>query len=484
MSTVQNKKRTLKWLAITLLLTGLVLGINQLFIKDLEAMQETVTSSKIYPGLNLKTTRQEADTYTLFVSQPITANEKMDEQINKWVTAERDAFQREVKASEYVLKNNNLNAHLNIQTTTTKLADKLYNLDLESYQITGGANGSTKTNPLIIDLNTNKILDLTDIFELDEANIQEIKEIVKEEAQQDEDLSAYLFEDEIEAVLENEQQWKVSIYKDIVQFSFDQYLVAAGAAGVVKVAVPMEKLLFQMNPDFIEKMGVEIPEEDTTVPEVEVEEEHSENRPQMEGKLIALTFDDGPHAEVTPRILKTLAEYKVKATFYMLGSQVDFYPTIAKQVLAEGHELGNHTMNHKDLTRLGSGQIREEIENASIEIQEATGSLPKSLRPPYGAFNDAVKDISAELNLPIAMWSVDSLDWKHKNATAINQEIMSTVHPGAIVLMHDIHTATADALPSLLASLKNEGYEFVTVSQLLEAGGQTGVGPHHKIDIE
>lgn len=168
----------------------------------------------------------------------------------------------------------------------------------------------------------------------------------------------------------------------------------------------------------------------------------------------------------------------------MLGSQADFYPTIAAQVVAAGHELGNHTMHHKDLTRLGVEQIREEIENANFKIQGATGGLPQSIRPPYGAFNGAVEEIAAGLNLPIAMWSVDSQDWKHKNVAAINQEIMSTVHPGAIVLMHDIHATTADALPSLLTSLKNEGYEFVTVSQLLEQGGRTGIGPHYKIEIE
>ncbi|MDN6161881.1 MAG: polysaccharide deacetylase family protein, partial [Atopostipes sp.] len=199
----------------------------------------------------------------------------------------------------------------------------------------------------------------------------------------------------------------------------------------------------------------------------------------------ALSFDDGPHTDVTPRILKTLKNHQAKATFYMLGNQVDYYPSLVKEVLNDGHEIGNHSKSHKDLTHLSSEQIRKEIQSTNQSIQEASGGyLPKSLRPPYGAVNDSVEDFAGEFKLPIVMWSVDSLDWKSRNPEAINQEVMANIHPGAIVLLHDIHPTTADALPTLLTNLENEGYEFVTVSQLLEFAELEGFGPHYRIHID
>ncbi len=226
---------------------------------------------------------------------------------------------------------------------------------------------------------------------------------------------------------------------------------------------------------------MKIPEKDNS----KEEEQYSEDNVTLDpnGKYVALTFDDGPRPDVTPRILDTLKKHDAKATFFMLGSQVEYYPSLANKVEEAGHDIGNHTMNHQDLSILDSNKIKEEAQKSSRIIEKATGQKPTLLRPPYGAWNDSVKRVTKEMGVPMVMWSVDSLDWKSRNAAAVNEEVMSNVAPGSIVLLHDIHPSTADALPQLLSSLEEQGYQMVTVSQLLELWDEKGVGPYYgKID--
>lgn len=469
-SSKRMRRRNYLFVGFSLIMLILVVlfGASQFFTKSPETAKEIIVSSEIYPGLNLKTSTEEADTYTLFVSQPYTNIKEIDEPIEELINQQRNGFIREVQEVEDMLVENDLSAHLNIQTTTTKLADKIYSLDLEAYQIASGASGSTTIQPFILDLHSNKQLTINDILDLEENEVTEIQELIHEEVQTNLEVNEYIFDEFLEEALANPINWKISVSPESVNFYFNQGQVAAAPAGVIKIEIPMEEMIHYLAPEFAEKIGLEIPEKPVVL--------------DPDGKYVALTFDDGPHADVTPRILEILSQHEARATFYMLGSQVEYYPSIAKQVLEEGHEIGDHTLSHKDLTRLNQEQIKNEIQISSNHILEATGSLPKSLRPPYGAFNDSVRQIVQNLELPVIMWSVDSLDWKSRNVQAINHEVMTTVHPGAIILLHDIHATTADALPQLLTNLENEGYEFLTVTELLEFGELEGVGPHHGID--
>jgi len=199
--------------------------------------------------------------------------------------------------------------------------------------------------------------------------------------------------------------------------------------------------------------------------EEEVEKETVVLNP--DGKYVALTFDDGPSSKVTPRILQTLEQHDAKATFFMLGNRVEMYPTIAAQVAAEGHEIANHTFSHPNLKKLSHKEMTEEIEKTNKLIEISTGVTPTLFRPPYGIYSQDILNYTAANNYSTILWSVDSLDWKSRNPAAIKKEILSNITNRSIVLMHDLHTATAEALPELLMTLKQEGYEFVTVSELL-----------------
>ncbi|AIF45318.1 hypothetical protein X953_06995 [Virgibacillus sp. SK37] len=441
-----------------------------------EAKEKTEDYS-VYPGLNIKTKTKETDLYTFSVSQPYTEHKQINKVIDEWVDQQKTDFTSEINIMEDFLKKNEFRAHLNIQVETEKIADQIYTLEFEAYQITGGANGMTKVKPFILDLNQNKMLQLGDVLQVKEASIKEIQKLIMKELNSNKEINDYIFEELAKEAIKNPDNWKWSISRDKMGVYFDEYEIAAGAAGRIKVEIPMKKIKPYLNKDFVEKIDITFPEEKNN----KEEEKHSEDMVELDpnGKYVALTFDDGPHPKVTPQILATLKKHDAKATFFMLGSQVDYYPTLANEVAEAGHEIGDHTMNHQDLTILGIDQIQAEVQQSNSVIKKAAGRTPNLLRPPYGALNDNVKQIAANMELPIIMWSVDSLDWKSRNATAVNEEVMANVAPGSIVLLHDIHPSTAEALPELLTTLEKQGYQMVTVSQLLELWEDKGVGPHY-----
>ncbi|MEG0473057.1 MAG: polysaccharide deacetylase family protein [Solibacillus sp.] len=182
-------------------------------------------------------------------------------------------------------------------------------------------------------------------------------------------------------------------------------------------------------------------------------------------KQIALTFDDGPHPKVTPQIVKILNKYDAKATFFVVGKNVQKYPEVVKNVSDAGHEIGNHTYEHKKLTALTVKQVNSQIELTDNAVKAAIDQTTTVFRPPYGAYNKTITNL---LEVPNIMWSIDTLDWKHHDPNKTLQIVKTNAKRDSIVLMHDIHQTTADSLDSVLAYLTQQGYEFVTVSELLE----------------
>ena len=182
-------------------------------------------------------------------------------------------------------------------------------------------------------------------------------------------------------------------------------------------------------------------------------------------KLVALTFDDGPSELTTPRLLDTLKAKDVPATFFMLGSMTRNYPDIAKRIEKEGHIAASHTMYHQNLIRIPVAAMQDDINEAKSIYSSTLGHAPTLTRPPYGNYNDAVR---SAINLPIILWSVDTLDWKSQNVDAIVATTKSQIHDGAIILMHDIYPTTVDAVPIIIDALRQDGYEFVTIPELAD----------------
>jgi peptidoglycan/xylan/chitin deacetylase (PgdA/CDA1 family) len=196
------------------------------------------------------------------------------------------------------------------------------------------------------------------------------------------------------------------------------------------------------------------------------------NSCQVPGSHIAITFDDGPHPKHTPRLLDMLKERGVKATFYVIGQNVVLYPEIVQRMVAEGHEIGNHSYTHPSLTKISSARLTEEISKSTEVIEQATGVRPTTMRPPYGAINPSItKRLNEEFDLPVILWSVDPQDWKIRKASHVSNHILQNTTPGAIVLAHDIHPSTIDAMPAALDGLLAKGFKFVTVSELISLDG-------------
>lgn len=209
-------------------------------------------------------------------------------------------------------------------------------------------------------------------------------------------------------------------------------------------------------------------------PPVQATEKTSFNSVHVDQPVIALTFDDGPHATLTPRLLDILKQRNIKVTFFVLGQNVQALPDIVKRELAEGHEIANHTWDHKPLNRLPEGGLDHEIKDTSAEITSVTGQQVTLLRPPYGATNPRLnKAIEKQYGLKVIIWSVDPDDWKDPGPQIVSSRILNGwkesggVKPGAIILCHDIHKGTVEAMPATLDALIAKGYKFVTVSELL-----------------
>lgn len=184
--------------------------------------------------------------------------------------------------------------------------------------------------------------------------------------------------------------------------------------------------------------------------------------------VLALTFDDGPHGQLTPQLLDILREQGVHATFFVLGSNVAAYPDIARRIVSEGHEIANHSWDHPSLPRISAERLDREIRTTSDIIEKTTGHKVTIMRPTYGALNDRVQHaLIDDYGLDVILWSVDPRDWKRPGADVVTRRLVSGAHPGAILLAHDIHPGTIAAMPATIAQLKAKGYRFVTVSELL-----------------
>ncbi|VDG20996.1 Peptidoglycan N-acetylglucosamine deacetylase [Lactobacillus zymae] [Lactiplantibacillus mudanjiangensis] len=189
-------------------------------------------------------------------------------------------------------------------------------------------------------------------------------------------------------------------------------------------------------------------------------------------KVVALTFDDGPDPTLTPRLLKTLKANHVHATFFEVGQSVSRYPKITRAVLAAGNEVGNHSWNHPDFSRIGTSASVNQVIRTDQAIYAATGKLPQYMRPPYGNITAAE---GRQIQHPIIRWSVDSRDWALLNTQKDIQSVLSATRSGSIVLMHDIHAPSVAAVPTIIKRLKAKGYHFVTVSQLLNQQALPGL---------
>lgn len=196
---------------------------------------------------------------------------------------------------------------------------------------------------------------------------------------------------------------------------------------------------------------------------------------QTNRKIVALTFDDGPYPPYTGQILDILKEYHVPATFFVLGQNVEKFPDLARRIVAEGHQIGNHTYNHIDLLKADRQTIADQIDKTNKLIAATTGQTPRVVRPPHGFRDSVVIDVMAERGLKVVEWSVVSRDWTNPGADVIVSRTLSRVKNGSIILLHDgdgvaqaaSREQTVEATRRIIKELLAQGYKLVTVDEIL-----------------
>jgi peptidoglycan/xylan/chitin deacetylase (PgdA/CDA1 family) len=188
-------------------------------------------------------------------------------------------------------------------------------------------------------------------------------------------------------------------------------------------------------------------------------------------KRIALTFDDGPCEKYDPEILDVLDKYGVSATFFLVGENIERVPLSAKRIADRGHEIGNHTYSHKRPGKLSAPELCGEIARTKSLIERVCGCTPLLFRPPEGFVNELVRDVASSGGYTLVLWSIDTLDWKGREAKDIVDTVMKEAKDGAIILCHDYiwkKSETAKAINEFIPALQKMGYKFVTVGELLE----------------
>src|SRR5690625_344690 len=461
------------WLIIIgiFLCLTLVIGTTTKVVQSMTYKKEIaveINSKQIDTGIRIDKESKSANTFTSYRTVPTTSIETIDVPIFQWAKEQEDAFFDEMRKTEENL-NQKFVAHFNLDTNITKITDELFSIEMKAEQAVEQSMEYSTMKTFIVDLKKEKIINPTDIFDENKFTLQDRLQLVQNQIDKEIDPNTW------EPALKSLQELEISLQSDEMTFYFND-IDLSDNGDILEVKIQMIELTDNLRED---NYNVIINEElKSELEQNKIEEEQARIEAKENHKYIALTFDDGPGPETTTSILETLKQYDAKATFFMLGKNVEQYPEIAKQVADEGHEIANHTVTHANLDAVNTDRIRQEMTESTQQIEQATGKKPMLFRPPYGNYNETVISIAQELNQTIALWSLDTNDWEHRNANATVEIATNNAKPGSIILMHDIHQTTADALPQIMQRLSSEGYEFVTVSELLPYLDEQGIGPY------
>ena len=208
-----------------------------------------------------------------------------------------------------------------------------------------------------------------------------------------------------------------------------------------------------------------------TLPTYSLEEGRARSCNRRAKGKIALTFDDGPHPILTPKILAILEKYHVRATFFVIGVNIENYPDSIPRILELGCEVGNHTYTHRCVDKMSEEEIKNELRKTERALCDIYDYRIRSFRPPEGAYGTNLLKVAEEMQYRTVLWSIDTRDWDHMPPDQIARRVLSSVTDGDIILMHDYvghNSPTCESLELFLPELLRRGYEFVTVSELLE----------------
>ncbi len=399
--------------------------------------------------------------YQIKIDYPITHQKKLDKQIKEYITLEKEKFLNTVNLKIPVEESQKYELVIGYQLVKQQDSNKTvhYHIHFESYTYLGENQYIRNDKTFHYDSKNKKNLSINDYLEeskaLDKLSI----------------LSYYYMMQHIE---ENSLELDENIIKQVTTIEYDNYehfflkneglelllplyKISAEHDEVIKIIIPIKEIN-----QLLKKQYKIVENEKRKEPIISKKRDISKFKDK---KLIAFTFDDGPSAITTNQLLDGLKQYNANVTFFVLGNRVEANQNILKRAYQEGHEIGSHTYNHRNLLLLNNYARIQEIKETNQAIENIIGEKPTLLRPPYGNINEETKKIS---NMHIIEWGIDTLDWKTKDKELIAKRIVDNAYDGAIVLLHDIYEPSVEGALLAMERLEQEGYAFVTISEMAQ----------------
>ena len=414
-----------------------------------------------YSGIRSKFVTRDNKREKVSIEYPITENEKINRLISESIDKIDRDFQNTVLLATVFDKPMTETIGYQVTHNTSEALSIVVNIK----QDMNGAHPASMTQFWTFDKKSGEVVGLADFTEQSDeaaeaiisATKDSISQIIKQRQQPEIDLNEVINKEALSNFI-------ITNNGNSLAWPLGQASLLPSSYGELTITVPISSVSKYLQNPTARKLA-NIPKPPEPKPEPAPAPVAPTPAPTTGNKVIALTFDDGP-GPYTAHLLDILDQYGAKATFFLIGSKVSGQASVVRSIQARGHQLGNHSWSHPELPKLSVDQIAGEIDRTNEAIRQATGVKPSILRPPYGAVNGVVLEQLRLRNMSSILWSVDTRDWADRNSQIVCSRAVAGARPGAVILMHDIHQTSVNAVPCILSSLKQQGYSFVTIQRL------------------
>ena len=414
-----------------------------------------------YSGIRSKFVTRDNKREKVSIEYPITENEKINRLISESIDKIDRDFQNTVLLATVFDKPMTETIGYQVTHNTSEALSIVVNIK----QDMNGAHPASMTQFWTFDKKSGEVVGLADFTEQSDEAAEaiistakdNISQTIKQRQQPEIDLNEIINKEALSNFI-------ITNNGNSLAWPLGQASLLPSSYGELTITVPISSVSKYLQNPTARKL-VNIPKPPEPKPEPAPAPAAPTPAPTTGNKVIALTFDDGP-GPYTAHLLDILDQYGAKATFFLIGSKVSGQASVVRSIQARGHQLGNHSWSHPELPKLSVDQIAGEIDRTNEAIRQATGVKPSILRPPYGAVNGVVLEQLRLRNMSSILWSVDTRDWADRNSQIVCSRAVAGARPGAVILMHDIHQTSVNAVPCILSSLKQQGYSFVTIQRL------------------
>ena len=414
-----------------------------------------------YSGIRSKFVTRDNKREKVSIEYPITENEKINRLISESIDKIDRDFQNTVLLATVFDKPMTETIGYQVTHNTSKVLSIVINIK----QDMNGAHPASMTQFWTFDKKSGEVVSLADFTEQSDeaaeaiisAAKNSISQTIKQRQQPEIDLNEIINKEALSNFI-------ITNNGNSLAWPLGQASLLPSSYGELTITVPISSVSKYLQNPTARKLA-NIPKPPEPKPAPAPAPAAPTPAPTTGNKVIALTFDDGP-GPYTAHLLDILDQYGAKATFFLIGSKVSGQASVVRSIQARGHQLGNHSWSHPELPKLSVDQIAGEIDRTNEAIRQATGVKPSILRPPYGAVNGVVLEQLRLRNMSSILWSVDTRDWADRNSQIVCSRAVAGARPGAVILMHDIHQTSVNAVPCILSSLKQQGYSFVTIQRL------------------